>query len=85
MLRTDIEVLGLLPLGSCFLVGGLSGKSGALIMKKIMYLCFATFLRTTYTTSSLFAHAVCMGCGAGDCGLITNGCDYGKCNAKKMY
>ena len=50
MLRTDIEVLGLLPLGSCFVVGGLSGKSGALIMKKIMYLCFATFLRTTYNT-----------------------------------
>ena len=58
MLRTDIEVLGLLPLGSCFVVGGLSGKSGTLIMKKIMYLCFATFLRTTYTTSNLCLHTL---------------------------
>ena len=58
MLRADIEVLGLLPLGSCFVVGGLSGKSGAFIMKKIMYLCFATFLRTTYTTSSLCLHTL---------------------------
>ena len=58
MLRTDIEVLDLLPLGSCFLVGGLSGKSGALIIKKIMYLCFATFLRTTYTTSNLCLHTL---------------------------
>ena len=58
MLRADIEVLGLLPLGSCFVVGGLSGKSGAFIMKKIMHLCFATFLRTTYTTSSLCLHTL---------------------------
>ena len=58
MLWADIEVLGLLPLASCFVVGGLSGKSGAFIMKKIMYLCFATFLRTTYTTSSLCLHTL---------------------------
>ena len=58
MLRADIEVLGLLPLGYCFVVGGLSGKSGALIMKKIMYLCFATFLRTTYNTSNLCLHTL---------------------------
>ena len=58
MLRADIEVLGLLPLGSCFVVGGLSGNSGTLIMKKIMYLCFATFLRTTYTTSNLCLHTL---------------------------
>ena len=58
MLRADIEVLGLLPLGSCFVVGGLSGKSGAFIMKKIMYLCFATFLRTTYTKSNLCLHTL---------------------------
>ena len=58
MLRTDIEVLGLLPLVPRFVVGGLSGKSGVLIMKKIMYLCFATFLRTTYTTLSLCLHTL---------------------------
>ncbi len=51
-------VLGLLPLGPCFVVGGLSGKSGALIIKKIMYLCFATFLRTTYTTDYLCLHTL---------------------------
>ena len=58
MLRADMGVLVLLPLGPCFVVGGLSGKSGALIMKKIMYLCFATFLRTTYTTSNLCLHTL---------------------------
>ena len=47
---------------------------------------FCYFLKDDiYYFKFVFAHAVCMGCGAGDDGLITNGCGYGKCNAKKMY
>jgi hypothetical protein len=58
VLHADMGVLGLLPLVPRFVVGGLSGKSGVLIMKKIMYLCFATFLRTTYNTSNLCLHTL---------------------------
>ena len=65
--------------------GRLSGKLGGFI-KRILYLCFASFVRTTYNKiAHLFGHAVCMGCETGDVGSDTIGCCYGKCDAKKMY
>ena len=41
--------LSVVALGPSSVVGGASGKLGLLIMKNIIYLCFASFVKTTYT------------------------------------
>ena len=77
--------MGVVDLGLDTVFGRLSGKLGEFI-KRILYLCFASFVRTTYNRiTELLDHAVCMGCETEDVGSDTIGCGYGKCDAKKMY
>ena len=47
-LQADIGV-SVVTLRPCSLGGEVSGKLDVLLVKKIMYLCFASFVRTTYT------------------------------------